>query len=371
MRPRVSWFKRVQFSGQARIEIYELLALLLDNRVILIDALREIRNVYSTPRRNGGKPRQTMHSMAVSDWIEHLESGDSSGFPLSRAVSGWVPPEEAALIQSGEATGNLGRALGDCVSGIIGRGEMVRAVVSGTAYPLLLLAGAFWTMRIFAQKVVPPFARQVDPALWEGAAHLLYLEVQAFNNYAVPGAIVLALLTALAIWSMPYYTGPGRTLLDRWIPPWNIYKVIQGATFLKNVAVQTRAGIQLFDTVSGMLPLATPWLRERLQAAMYGIEQGQNLGEALHNAGYEFPDGRSVQILRVLASRDGFDDTLYNFAKRWEAGTVKRVENATRVFLIVAILIMGGITGTALLGMQSLSAMVEDSADAVSSNAQR
>jgi type II secretory pathway component PulF len=195
--------------------------------------------------------------------------------------------------------------------------------------------------------------------------------VQVFNQFAVPGTIAAALLLGLSLWSLAYYTGPGRIFLDRWIPPWSIYKVIQGSTFLKNVAVQTRAGIQLFDTVNGMLSLATPWMRERLQAAMYGIEQGKNLGEALHNAGYEFPDRRSVQILRVLASRDGFDETLYNFAKRWAAGSVKRVERASGVLLVVAILIMGGVTGTALLGMQSLASMIEEAADATASHADR
>lgn len=381
MRPtNVSWLKRLRFGGAARIEIYELLSLLLENRVLLIDALREIRDVLNDAGE-GDKARggtdvddvklRNIRAEAVHSWILHLKSGDASGFPLSRAVASWVPAEESALIQAGEATGNLVRALKDCVEGIVGKGAMLGAVVKGTAYPLALLVGAYFVMRIFATKVVPKFAQQTDPELWEGPARFLYLEVQAFNNFAIPVAITATISLIVIVVSLPYYRGPGRVFVDRWLPPWNIYKVIQGATFLKNVAVQTRAGIKLFDSVSGMMALASPWLRERLQAAMYGIEQGQNLGEALHNADYEFPDKRSVQILRVLASRDGFDETLYNFAQRWQAQTVKRVEQAARVFLMVGIITMGGVAASAFLGLQGLTVMVQEEADAVSNRAGR
>lgn len=376
MPSRANWFSRSRLSGAARIEIYELLALLLENRELLINALREIRDVLNdTGRRTERKAEgenvdevkiRNIRAAAVHDWVLYLKSGDESGMPLSQAVRRWVPTEEASLIQSGEATGNLSRALRDCVEGILGKGAMMGAVLAGVGYPIGLLAGAYYVMRIFAKTVVPKFAQQLDPSQWEGTARFLYLEVQAFDNFAIPGVITAAILSVVFIASLPYYCGPGRVWLDRFFPPWNIYKVIQGATFLKNIAVQSRAGIKLFDSVSNMANMATPWLRERLQAAMYGLEEGQNLGEALHNAEYAFPDTRAVQILRVLASRDGFDQTLYAFAKRWEEATVKRVQRASRVLFIIGILAMGGVAASAFLGMQGLTAMVQEHADAVS-----
>ena len=381
MQKKASWFKRKLFNGSARIEIYEMLALLLENRVLLIDALREIRGVLNDSR-NADAVKAHPHAVddvkirnvkaeAVHAWILQLKTGSSDGFALSRAMQSWVPHEEASLIQSGEATGQLVRALEDCVKAIQSKGQMLAAVAGGTIYPVTLFIAAYWVMRIFAVKVIPRFESQIDPALWEGPAKLLFIEANLFNRFGAPFAITAVLAVIVIVATLPYFLGPVRVFVDRYVPPWNIYKMIQGATFLKNIAVQTRAGIRLYDSVSSMLEMSNPWLKQRLESALYGIQQGQNLGEALHNGGYEFPDRRSVQILRVLASRDGFDETVYNFAGRWQEQTVKRVKSASSIFLGAAILTIGFVIGSCFLGMQGISALIEESAEASTNSASR
>lgn len=372
MQNKVSWFKRLQFNGSTRVEIYEMLALLLENRVLLIDALREIRGVFND--RGDSSPRgilsiddvkvRNIKSEAVHDWVLRLKDG----LALSRAMEPWVPHEEAALILSGEATGSLVRALRDAVKNIQGKGAMMSAVLGGAIYPIILFVGAYFTMKLFAEKVVPRFAAQVDPELWEGPARFLYVETQLFNKFAVPGAIAAVVLLIVIVATLPYFRGSLRVALERYLPPWSIYKMMQGSTFLKNIAVQTRAGIKLYDSVTSMQGMASPWLRERLEGALYGIQQGQNLGDALYNAGYEFPDRHSVRILRVLASRDGFDETIYSFAERWEETTIKRVKSASSMLMLLGVLSIGFVAGSAVAGMQGLTQMIEDNADGVTSS---
>lgn len=376
MQSKIGWFKRLQFDGGTRVQVYEMLALLLENRVLLIDALREIRGVFD--ERDDDEHRDVLsiddvkvrniRAEAVHDWILRLKAGDKDGFALARAMEPWVPHEEAALILAGEATGSLVRALRDAVKNIQGKGAMLSAVLGGTVYPVMLFVGAYFTMRLFAQKVVPRFALQVDPALWEGPAHFLYLETQAFNRFAVPGAIVLIGLLIASLASLPFMRGRIRVGLERHLPPWNLYKMIQGVTFLKNVAVQTRAGIKLTDSVDSMREMASPWLRERLDGALYGLEQGQTLGDALYNAGYEFPDRHSVRILRVLSSRDGFDETIYSFAERWEEATLKRVKRVSSLLLVAGVLAIGFVAGSTVLGMQGLTEMIDDNAEGVTNS---
>lgn len=378
MRNKVSWFKRFLLNGSARIEIYEMMALLLENRVLLIDALREIRDVFNDSGSEGPNTQDHLHAdtvkirnvkaEAVHAWVIHLKAGDKDGFALARAMEPWIPQEEASLILSGEATGNLVRALRDAVKSIQGRGQMISTILAGTIYPGFLFVASWFVMRLFATKVIPPFVNQVPPDMWEGPARLLYIQADLFNKFGVPVAIGLIVTIVVVIATLPYFKGPLRVMLERYLPPWNIYKMMQGSTFLKNVAVQTRAGIKLYDSVSSMIEMGSPWLRERLQAALYGIQQGQNLGDALHNAGYEFPDRHSVKILRVLASRDGFDETIYSFAERWEEETIKRVKKASTVFMAAGILSIGFVAGTCFLGMQGLTEMIQDSAEATSNS---
>ena len=377
MQHKVSWFKRLLFGSSARVEIYEMLQLLLENRVLLIDALREIRGVLNDSRdvdatnQTDDVKLRNVKAEAVHSWILQLKTGSKDGFALSRAVAPWVPHEETALIQSGEATGQMPRALEDCVKAIQSKGQMLSAVAAGTVYPIMLFIASFFVMRLFATKVIPRFVTQIDPELWEGPAKVLYIEADLFNRFGVPLAIGSVVALIAIIVTLPYMRGPVRVFLDRYVPPWNIYKMIQGATFLKNIAVQTRAGIRLYDSVTSMIDMGSPWLKQRLQSALYGIQQGQNLGDALHNGGYEFPDRRSVQILRVLASRDGFDETVYNFAGRWQEQTVKRVKSASQIFLAAGILSIGFVTGSCFLGMQGISQLIQDNAEASTSSAGR
>lgn len=374
MQSKVSWFKRVLLTGKTRIELYELLALLLENRELMIDALRTIRGVYNNdmgealPRSENRiddiKPRNVT-AEAIHSWIAAIKEG----YGLSAGMAAWVPAEEAALVQAGERTGNLVRALRDCVTNIQSKGQMTSAVMSGTIYPVALFCMAYYVMRIFATKVIPRFESQVPEDMWEGPAKWLYIQSHLFNDYSIPVVIVTIVLLIAAFASLPYLRGPLRVFLDRFVPPWNIYRMVQGATFLKNVAVQARAGIILVDSVDSMMQTATPWLRERLQAALYGIQQGQDLGMSLHNAGYDFPDRRAVQILRVLATRDGFEETIYTFAERWTEQTVKSVKAASSVMLTAGILAVGFVAGSSFLGMQGISNIIQDKADAVTNTA--
>jgi type II secretory pathway component PulF len=380
MQNKVSFLKRMQFGGKARVEVYSMLALLLENRVLLIDALREIRSVFNDDG-SFDHPKDVLtvddvkirniKAEAIHEWILRLKAGDKDGFALSRAMEPWVPHEEAALVLSGESTGNLVPALRDAIKSIQGKGQMMSAVLGGSIYPIVLFTAAWFVMRLFAQKVIPRFVTQIDPELWEGPAKLLYIEADLFNKYGVPVAIAAVLTVIVVVATLPFFRGSLRVTLERYLPPWNIYKMMQGSTFLKNIAVQTRAGIKLYDSVSSMVEMGSPWLRERLQAALYGIQQGQNLGEALHNAGYEFPDRRSVQILRVLASRDGFDETVYSFAERWEEETIKRVKSASSMFMAAGILAIGFVAGSCFMGMQGISSLIQDSADSVSNSTGR
>ncbi len=75
-----------------------------------------------------------------------------------------------------------------------------------------------------------------------------------------------------------------------------------------------------------------------------------------------------MAILRVLASRDGFDETIYNFAERWEEVTIKRVKSASSTFLLIGVLTIGFVAGSSVAGMQALTQMIEEHADGVSNS---
>ncbi|WP_194965849.1 type II secretion system F family protein [Pseudomonas aeruginosa] len=54
--------------------------------------------------------------------------------------------------------------------------------------------------------------------------------------------------------------------------------MLQGTTFLLNMAVMLNAGIRPYDSLASMIKISPPWLKQRLEAARYGVGLGQNLG---------------------------------------------------------------------------------------------
>ncbi len=144
-----------------------------------------------------------------------------------------------------------------------------------------------------AKQLVPKLSKVTDPQSWDGAAKLLYRIAQFITGYGAFALILILLLALFVFTTLPYLRGRVRVLLDQ-SPPWSIYRTLHGSTFLLNVAVMLQSGVRLEEALLLLAANAKPWLKERIDAALYGIRIGGNLGVALHRAGYGFPDKKAV-----------------------------------------------------------------------------
>lgn len=336
-----------------RIELYETLELLLTNQVRLAHALREIYKIES----KDGKKKNEVRAVVLYECIQSLESGRSLGDALGR----WVPDQEAQLIRAGERSGNLVGAFKDATRIIEAKQKIVGAVAGGAIYPLLLMGMVCLLLYQIATKMVPQFAMIVTPEKWTGAAAILDVIASLVINY---GVYALGFITILFIWigwSLPNMSRSRvRNFLDR-IPPWSIYRMLHGSTFLLNIAVMLRAGIRVQEILIMMGKNGSPWLKSRINGALSGINQGANLGWALHRSGYNFPDPRAVQFLRILADQDGFDSKLSNFGERWLDKSVANIQSASKIFLILGVLCAGGLIILILAGVMSIQSIAQSS----------
>lgn len=342
------WYS-TQFGSKERLQFYESMSTLLENGVLLNDAVRELYGIYS----DGGK--QKHHPIALA--CREASMGVSNGKVLAEAMSNWLPSQERALIDAGQESGDLISALNDCVRLVEARGKILASVVSATVYPLLLWALMAYLLGIISYRMVPNMVRMSDPRYWTGTAAVLY---EISNFVTGPGIYVLIALVLLVIvifWSMPHYTGPGRVAFDR-MPPWSIYRTLHGTTFLLNVAVMLRAGIKPYDSLPMLSRTASRWLKQRIEATRYGVGLGQNFGQALKNAGHEFPDKQAIQFLCVLASRKGFAEASMRFSSRWLDNSLKQVAMAASLIRNISILLIGAMMILVLLGSYEMEAMV-------------
>ena len=279
--------QRQMFSGMggvigagARIEIYETLELLLSNQVLLSTALREIYRIES----KDGKKTNEVRAIVIYDCITALDSGRS----LSDALVNWVPDPEVQLLRAGERSGDMVKALKDIVRIISAKGKIVGAVAGGAVYPVVLLGMISILLHQIANNMVPQFARILPPEKWTGAAAALRVIAHIVTSYGLASIVILGVVFAWVSWSLPNMDkSPLRKYLDM-IPPWSIYRMLNGSTFLLNVAVMLRAGIRVQEALIMLSKGGSPWLKHRIQAAIQNINQGANLGLALHKTGYNF-----------------------------------------------------------------------------------
>ena len=104
-------------------------------------------------------------------------------------------------------------------------------------------------------------------------------------------------------------------------------------------------------------------MKERINAALYGVNIGANLGQALYKAGYDFPDKRAVQYLRVISGRDGAEESVERFGDRWMNESVKQLKSLAVVLLGSAILLNGVLMLLVIVGANGISDAMLSSMD--------
>ena len=356
------WLNRFFFSGlggllgaDTRIEIYETIELLMTNDVPLTLAIKEL---YRLESRAG-----TKNTAANAMFLYDCYSSRNNGKPLWFALQRWVPNQEMQIIRAGEESAKVPEALRNVIELIESKRKIMGAVISGSTYPLVLLGMVGMLLHQIATNMVPQFLKILPAEKWTGPAVGLKVVADWVNGYGTIGVIVVACSAAWVIWSMPNMDKSRfRVYLDS-IPPWSIYRMLNGSTFLLNFSLMLAANVKMQTTLEIMRESASPWLKERIGAAITGVNKGSSFVEALHQSGYEFPDRRAVQYLRLLSEQNDFEEKLVNFGKRWLDKSVKGVQSASKAMLAVSIslmgslimLILGGVIGIQQLAQTALS----------------
>lgn len=321
-----------EFGSKQRIQFYLSARMLLVNGVGIDETLREVSSIYS---ERGRKPRNPIARASTA-----MGKAVANGRPLGEACVRWLPYQESAVIAAGESAGALVPALDECIRVIRSRSKIMQLILAGSLYPLLLWVTLGYLLYTIATQMVPSMARSSNPEHWSGSSYLLYLMANFVTHWGLLTAAGAVLLIVLAMASLPYLNGPLRQWLER-VPPWSIYKALQGATFLLNISIMLRANINQVDALESLLRNAKPWMRTRLRAAIFGLSDGKNFGEALRLAGHDFPDRTAIHFLCVLASRPGFSEAINEFSKSWIEETLRRVAIYTGALNLISLLVIG------------------------------
>ena len=332
---------------QARVKLWRRLSKQLGDGIPIIVALEEQRSV---------RPKKDPVFMALREWAAAMNNGKR----FSDASSDWLTTEEAMLLMAGDQSGTLAETMQSVIKVTKAKQGIKKALVKGVAYPAFLLVLAFAVMYLFSNRIIPAFTRTARSDSWVGLARVM-VDVSGFvQSWFLVIAIATLLVLFAVLTSMPLWSGPSRTVFDRY-PPYNIYRIQQGASWLIATSALIQAGVRIESAMEQVMKRSSSWGRVRISAALRGLRSGKDLGAALAQTKFEFPDREIISDIRVYASKSGFDEALRLIGDDWITESVERIQEMMVKVFAISLIFAGGVIAfmvTGLFAMQMQLAVV-------------
>jgi type II secretory pathway component PulF len=346
-------FLKFQLSGKLRMRIYEKLGKFVANGVPVTQALDEIYNHMSLE----GKKPKAVAAMVIDEWRRGVRNGRS----FARAIQGWAPTGEVSVLDAGEVSGRLDRAIEDVLF-VYSASKRIRSALFGLVYPIVLLGTTCLYLYIFGTKVVPAFQEVLPVAQWEGAGKQMAALAQFVRVGLLPTLVGVGAVVVLIVASFGRWTGKIRQKFDKF-PPWTLYRLTVGSSFLISLGALLHAGVSVPEALRVIHATASPWYRERLVATRQQVLNGaRNIGDALHKTGFEFPSAEIVMDIRSYAALDGFEDMLDKLSRQWLDESVKMIQGQMDVLRNASIIIMALIFMWIANGMFALQQQISQAA---------
>lgn len=343
------FFAKLSMGGRQRQRIYRKIAGLISNGVSLQAALDVL---WDQASRGGTKPSDP-RAIAIDIWRRSYRDGK----PFGHALEGWAPLGERMLIESGESGSRLDEALRNVIRLNKNSGAIRGALIGGLAYPTFLfffLGGVLW---MFGTKVIPQFAETLPIERWTGAAASMATLSDFAKNWLIPIGAMLVMAIIIFIVTAPIWRGRLRAVMDK-VPPWSLYRLVQGGGFLMSTAALVNAGVAVPEVLRKLRRNSSPWMQERIDASLREVNSGANLGDALYRSGYGFPDPEIVDDLRVYASLSSFDESLTAVANEWIERGVERVQAQARILFFIALFSLGGTIMWVVFGLFAIQRLI-------------
>lgn len=329
------------FSNANRLKIYRKLASLLRNRFSLMDALDMLHDGITNGGKNNGEPM----AIAIASWGRALQNG----VPFSDALKGWAPDRERLMLSVGDVS-NLDVALLNLIRVSEGSTKMIRPIVSAIAYPSFLFMMSvviIWAIGVY---MVPPMLEAVPGIRWTGTGKTLvdlsaWVQEHWLAAFATFPIIALIIYSTIGIW-----TGKIRAKFDN-APPWSLYKIFVGITWLLAMSALIKGGVPVSVALTSLKKDASKYLKERINAALVYIKNGDNIGQALNKTGFDFPDKEIIADLKIYAELDNFEEALESLANNWLEESVYMIEQKAEIMNMVAILTVAAIIAWAVFGV--------------------
>ena len=289
---------------------------------------------------------------AFAGMSRDLQRGQA--FSATLATSGLPLPEYVIqLARAGELTGELGKALRDAGAQLEYEQQLRNEMRNALIYPLVLVVAGIAAVAIMFIFVVPKFASLLEQA--EDLPFLAWM-VLSFGTWTRENfwllLVALAAVVAGAAWALRQAELRSRALdgLSRWpvIGPWLVeadtarWAKVLGALLGNKVPLMR--GLELAQ--SG---LQLPQRRARMGEVTRAVRGGAALADALED--HDALTATGYNLIRVGERSGKLAAMLDSLAKLYEEAGRNRMKRVLILLEPIAILVIGSVIGTIILGV--------------------
>ncbi|ART61498.1 hypothetical protein CBP36_21260 (plasmid) [Acidovorax carolinensis] len=341
---------RMAFAWPVREDFYRHLSAQVGNSIPVETALEGYRQRLQRRKR-------VSSDKIVGDICRRMRDGST----LANALAKWVPADEVAVISSGELSGNLPRSLELLVESKRRVGNVVKSVKSAMTRPAIYIVAIYLFVWSIGRFVIPDLQVVLPEERAKGLVAGMFMAGRLANSwFAVVPPILLFLLVAMVIRSLPRWRGRYRVLAENYFP-YSFYRDIQGYAWLMGFTALLRAGMADVTILKNQCDHATPWLRERLHALWWRMDNGASLPAALMSKGkngmpaFGFPNPDIVDHITSMAGFSDFSERITKVAGLW----AEELEESTRAradrFGFYAELVMYGLMTLLMVAVNAMS----------------
>lgn len=338
---RINFFL-FKISGSTRGEFYEGVSSLISSGLSLGEAFRKWEE----------KLRQSGANLAYLDVLSYIQDAMSNGMQFSEAIRDIIPSDEAIVIFAGESGGTLEQSLMEAKRLVETKNEMRSSIVKATLMPAIgMLMGwgitggvKFYMFPEFA-KVANMEPEKLVAYASNPAVHWLWQLFPLLTGIFI-AVIGIAIFTAVAKDNL---VGPIRDFMDKWYPPFILYRWINGGMMLLGLSSLLSSNALGFRKAISMLrDNASPYMKEKYDIMLDEIYEHGDLSRAV-NVGL-LPKKMEVMVGVFEGDKDFASVRLPTLSQTVIKYTMNRIgtlsETAkTAIMVVVAIIIIVTVFG--------------------------
>ncbi len=260
-----------------------------------------------------------------------------TGYTFAKAISPFIPKEEALIIEAGESSNRLAEALKSVRQQKNATSEIGSIAKAAVAEPAMSALSIFGTSLFCGSMLWPELLAVVEEKHWPSwALPLVHFDLYVTKYWQL--SFCLLLLAWLYLWSMPRWTGYVRKMFDL-VPPWSIYRDRQSAAFIGVLGGLLASGMEMDSALARIERGASPWMawHIRLIRRRYAVA-GANPMKAFNTGLFST---KIIDLIEDAARNQAFDTTLIYMSAEALPIIVKRVKAMALATGMVLTLITG------------------------------